>query len=309
MAHIKPLPEILQKIAIDELGEVPARIPQDLDTLRTWIDQQPHLKASDDDQFLIQVLRGSKYSIEKAKQKIDMFYAMKTKYSHLFAMTNVDDEKFRKLHRTGFYAILPTPLHGNGARVVVFTFKFSSKDFNIAEIFQYSVSIVEYLLMNDPYACINGIVCLCDFADATAAHLMQITPTIAKQFANFYEKALPVRVKNFFFINLEKHVQQFLSVILPLLPEKFRNRIILCGENLNELGEKLPKKYLPIEYGGENGSVKKWHIENEKIWDDSREYFKQNSNYGTDESLRIGKALNFNDDLGIGGTFRKLDVD
>lgn len=99
--QIKTLSPELQKIADDELGEVSSRIANDLETLKSWIEQQPHLKSRTDDQFLIQFLRGSKYSLEKAKERIDMFYTMKTKYPELFSLTDDENLRFRELVRLG----------------------------------------------------------------------------------------------------------------------------------------------------------------------------------------------------------------
>lgn len=100
MANIRPLNEELQKSA-NELGEVPSRLAADLAALKEWISQQPHLKANTDDQFLVAFLRGCKYSLERAKEKIDKFYTLKTKFPEMFAITDVDDPKFRELFRMG----------------------------------------------------------------------------------------------------------------------------------------------------------------------------------------------------------------
>lgn len=100
MANIRPLNDDLQKAAA-ELGEVPARLEADLAALKEWIKQQPHLRANTDDQFLVAFLRGCKYSLERAKAKIDKFYTLKTKFPELFSATNVDDPKFRELYRLG----------------------------------------------------------------------------------------------------------------------------------------------------------------------------------------------------------------
>lgn len=102
MVQIKPLPVELQKVANDELGEIPSRIPEDLTTLKLWIQQQPHLHARTDDQFLIQFLRGCKYSLEKAKEKIDHFHALRNKCPDLFGVYDVDDEKLREIILLGY---------------------------------------------------------------------------------------------------------------------------------------------------------------------------------------------------------------
>lgn len=101
MLNIIPLTDNLQKVANLELGEVPERTPEDLQALKLWIQQQPHLKPCTDDQFLIQFLRGSKYSLERAKEKLDLFYTLKSKYAELFTVCDVDNERFQEILQLG----------------------------------------------------------------------------------------------------------------------------------------------------------------------------------------------------------------
>lgn len=98
---VRPLNAQLQAAAIKELNEVPQRVAADIETLRSWIQQQPHLRARDDDQFLLAFLRGCKFSLEKAKSKIDKFYTLRTKYPEFFTINDVDEEKVRELINTG----------------------------------------------------------------------------------------------------------------------------------------------------------------------------------------------------------------
>jgi hypothetical protein len=78
MINIRPLSPELQKKAIKELNEDPARIEKDLEAFKEWIKKSPHLKGRTEDQILIAFLRGCKFSLEKAKQKYDLFYTLKT---------------------------------------------------------------------------------------------------------------------------------------------------------------------------------------------------------------------------------------
>lgn len=98
MLNIVPLSAELQKVAIEELDEVPARIPEDLQALRDWIRKQPHLRARTDDHHLLQFLRGCKFSLEKAKEKIDNFYYLRSKYPEFLLPTDIDATKFRRYH-------------------------------------------------------------------------------------------------------------------------------------------------------------------------------------------------------------------
>lgn len=79
---------------------------------------------------------------------------------------------------------------------------------------------------------------------------------------------------------------------------------------MEDLFEYLPVKYLPREYGGENGCLERLLNEYNLVWDEYREYFKNSAGYGTDEHLRLGESL-WADvaEFGAGGTFRRLEVD
>lgn len=99
--NVRPLPEALQKLAIEDLNEDPKRMESDLAAFKEWIGQQPHLKARTDDQFLIAFLRGCKYSLEKAKTKLENFYTLKEKYPEFLKRRNVMDAKVQKLLKCG----------------------------------------------------------------------------------------------------------------------------------------------------------------------------------------------------------------
>lgn len=100
MAKIRPLSAELRHIAETELNEVEERLPEDLQALRDWLAKQPHLKARQDDQFLVAFLRGCKFSLEKTKSKLDHFFTIKTMMPELFANRQMDERNIT-LCRTG----------------------------------------------------------------------------------------------------------------------------------------------------------------------------------------------------------------
>lgn len=78
MPEIRTLSAGLAKLAADELNEDPETVQSYIDGLRNWINQSPHLRSRTDDQFLVAFLRGCKYSLERAKHKLDLFYTVRT---------------------------------------------------------------------------------------------------------------------------------------------------------------------------------------------------------------------------------------
>lgn len=86
-------------------------------------------------------------------------------------------------------------------------------------------------------------------------------------------------------------------------------QLFVHGNKMESMTKQIPLKYLPKEYGGENGSIAEIIEEWDKKLDEYRDYFRKMAEYGTDEKLRPGKAIDFNSMFGIDGSFRKLDVD
>ncbi|XP_065368348.1 clavesin-2-like [Calliphora vicina] len=311
MARIKPLPVELQKVAETELGEKPNRIPSDLQALRTWIEQQPHLNARLEEQFLIQYLRGCKYSLEKSKQKIDLFFTLKSKFPDFFNATNVQESRFRKMYNYGLCGPLPRPLKDNEARILFIKFDGDVAkglvDFD--ELYRVTNALHEIIIMDDPYACINGIIYIFDLNNITLNMAAKYTPTFLRKLVQFYEKSLPLRIKGIHFINAPSFIHSVLSIVLPMLTEKLRQRISVNGQNYESLYKIIPKQYLPCHLGGENGSMEEIFKDLDQKWLEYENYFKENANYGTNEQLRPGKPLDFDSMFGLGGSFRKLDVD
>lgn len=84
MVNIRPISEELALKAEKELFEKPEKIQEDVDALRAWVEKTPYLKARTDDQTLVNILRACKYSLEKAKAKIDTYYTVRSAFSEVF---------------------------------------------------------------------------------------------------------------------------------------------------------------------------------------------------------------------------------
>lgn len=101
MVNIREISPELQKKAETELNEVSSRIEEDIQTLRTWIGKQSHLRARTDDQFLITFLRGSKYSLERAKEKLDLYFTVRELMPEMFQNRDPADPTTLEIIRLG----------------------------------------------------------------------------------------------------------------------------------------------------------------------------------------------------------------
>lgn len=102
MPEVRTLPIELAELAVKELNEKPERICSDIDALRNWLNQSPHLKSRTDDQFLIAFLRGCKFSLEKAKVKLDLFYTVRTHAPELIRNRDPMNEHVIGMIRLGY---------------------------------------------------------------------------------------------------------------------------------------------------------------------------------------------------------------
>jgi hypothetical protein len=73
--------------------------------------------------------------------------------------------------------------------------------------------------------------------------------------------------------------------------------------------EHVPQKLLPVELGGKNGTIE----ENIRIWEEklvaNRAFFKEQDQYGVDETKRQMTHKEPSQDAGIQGSFRTLSID
>ncbi|EDV38963.1 uncharacterized protein Dana_GF25066, isoform A [Drosophila ananassae] len=308
--QIRPLTPELQKAAVEQLKEDPDRLEADLQAFKAWIEQQPHLNPRMDDQFLVAFLRGCKFSLERAKSKLDKFYTLRTKYPDYFQVTSTTEGKFREIHKTGSILFLPTPLNGNGPRIIIWRMGLCPADkYHVLECMRVALAMQEITIMEDDYANVHGLIFIMDLKDATAGHMFQMTPSMAKKFSVFSEEGLPLRPKAQHFINTITGFEQVFNMFKPMMSKKMQERLFVHGNKMGLLTDQVPLKYLPQEYGGENGSAPDLVAAWEKKFDEYTEFFNSSSEYGTDESLRPGKPIDFEGLFGSEGSFRKLNVD
>lgn len=97
--------------------------------------------------------------------------------------------------------------------------------YSLEKSFQVVNAFYELLLLDDPYACINGVVIIYDLKNVTTNYLLKYTPSFLKKMNTFYEKALPLRFKGFYYINTPSFFQNVFNIAYPLLSDKIKKRV------------------------------------------------------------------------------------
>ena len=85
----------LVTMAKEIINEDPRNRETDLKAIKEWIKKQPHLSKyiRQDDDFLLWFLRGTKFSLEKAKEKIENWNTIRSMCPEFFTQWDPEEKK------------------------------------------------------------------------------------------------------------------------------------------------------------------------------------------------------------------------
>lgn len=222
---LRPLNSKLQKVAEQELSEVPSRVESDIEVLRDWIVKQPHLNARTTDQFLVAFLRGCKFSLEKAKQKIDLYYTMRALTPELFTSREVN-AKILEIFRVGCLLRLSQPMEEDGPRIYISRYgNYDPKKYKIADFMKLSFMMSDIQILEDDNAMVKGFIEIVDMSNITFGHLLQFDPNLTKKVSILGEQAMPFRIKGIHFINVPSEANTVINLGKKLLSDKMKQRV------------------------------------------------------------------------------------
>ncbi|XP_076029000.1 retinol-binding protein pinta-like isoform X1 [Oratosquilla oratoria] len=301
-------PELLDQ-ACRELGESPSRRQDDIEAIRQWLLKQPHITARLDDWTILRFLRGCKFSLERTKEKLDMFYTCRTAVPEWFKNRDPLDPKTKQILDLGVF--LPLPNYDNlGRRVVIIrSGRSNPKLQSIDEVFKATHLISDLMLEEDEQQTVAGFVQILDLADVTAAHGLQMSPALVKKAMTVWQDCYPTRPKGINYINTPPGFETIFNLFKSFMKEKMKKRVHVHGSDLESLYKQVPRDILPIEYGGTNGSVDDITRYWAKKVEDKRDWLLNDEKFCVNESKRLGKPKTSSDLFGLEGTFRKLEVD
>ncbi|KAL0267299.1 UNVERIFIED_CONTAM: hypothetical protein PYX00_009611 [Menopon gallinae] len=307
MTLVQPTPEQQIKIR-NELNENVDTRAQDLQTIKEWLELQPHLPKTFDDGRLMTFLRGCKFSIEKTKRKLDMYFTMRTAIPEFFSNRDPFAPTVQEIMKN----IQMPPLPGltpEGRRVSVM--RGVDKDIptpNVAEMMKIVFMLGDIRLLEETVG-VAGDVYIFDASVATPTHFAKFTPTLIKKFLVCAQEAYPVKLKEVHVVNVSPLVDTIVNFVKPFIKEKIRNRIFIHTDGFESLYKYVPKEMLPEEFGGLAGPIAEINEQWLRKLETYKDWFLEQENVKADESKRPGKPKTHDDLFGVEGSFRKLVID
>lgn len=299
--------EEMSRMIREELNENVATRDKDLEIIKEWLSKQPHLPQYDDDRRLMTFLRGCKFSLEKCKRKLDMYFTMRAAVPEFFSNRDVTRPELQEILKQ--VQIPPLPgLTKNGRRVIVM--RGVDKEMptpNVPELMKLILMIGDIRLKEELVG-VAGDVYILDASVATPSHFAKFTPALVKKFLICVQEAYPVKLKEVHVVNVSPLVDTIVNFVKPFLKEKIRNRIFMHSD-LKTLHEYVHREMLPAEYGGDAGPIQSIHECWIKKLEEYGPWFKEQESVKTNEALRPGKPKTQDDLFGLDGSFRQLEID
>nr|XP_045595426.1 alpha-tocopherol transfer protein-like isoform X8 [Procambarus clarkii] len=307
--YVCTLSKELQQRAKEEINEDPARRAADIEHIRDWLKHQPHIRARTDDWTILRFLRGCKFSLQRTKEKLDMFYTCKSLCPEWYKNRDPQDKKMRAILELG--PCLPLLGYDKEGRRVVLTRwgRYDPSKAPVSDLMRATLAVIEVWMEEDEQASVTAMVTIEDCRSLGFSHIAVLKPAFVKKAAMVLQEGYPMRPKGLNYINTPAAFDTVFNIFKSFMKEKMKKRVHLHGNDLESLHRQVPKEVLPVEYGGTNGTVE----EITKYWlervDARRDWLLEDEKYGVDESKRPGKAKTSADLFGIEGSFRKLTVD
>ncbi|XP_073847338.1 alpha-tocopherol transfer protein-like [Musca autumnalis] len=308
MMLVQPTPE--QRVSIrEELREPENKeeIERDIKLIREWLDTQPHLPKDMDDVRLTTFLRGCKFSLEKVKKKLDMYYTMRNAIPEFFADRDIAREELNIVLDYAQIVTLPG-LTPNGRRMTFI--RGVDCDFQASQVndaMKVTLMLGDIRLAEENVG-IAGDIFILDAAVATASHFAKFSPTVIKKFLICVQEAYPVKVKEVHVFNTSPLVDTIFKFVKPFVKEKLISRVHFHPD-LESLYKSVPKDLLPEEYGGKAGKIEDLISQWKAKLAEYTPWFKEQESKKANESLRPGSPKTSDDLFGMEGTFRQLNID
>ncbi|KAJ2953519.1 hypothetical protein O0L34_g1122 [Tuta absoluta] len=308
---VRQLSPGLAKIAKKELNENPNTLADDLRMLKEWIAKQPHLRARTDDQWLVAILRGCKFSLERVKKKLDLYYTLRTTAPDMTLRIKPTDPKFLDFIRLGTVVILPKSSDLQPRFIVLRPGAYNPSTHNIAEVICVLYYLVQILIVEDDTACVLGTKIITDYQGVTFGHITQANPTLIRKMIVITQDSMPVRLKGSHHVNVPGSLDTIFALVKSMLNAKAKERLKI-HKTYEDLLNHIPKEIAPKEYGGTGNSIAEINEYWVKKVQEYRSWMAYEETLGTDEYKRPGPAKTSEQMFGVSGvqgSFRKLDID
>ncbi|XP_072382316.1 alpha-tocopherol transfer protein-like [Diabrotica undecimpunctata] len=293
-------------LMLSHFGKTNKDLEEDVKLIKEWLKTQPHLPEIPSDHVIASFIWTNKFSLEKTKQKIDLYYTTRSTMPNIYQFANPKTEFMKRAEESSYLFVFPKMVDDR-YRVVFMKIKDSiPNDFDVYGWLAQALNIMDVTFREKDNLILSLIVVI-DQKNFKMEHLLRLTPTVMRDTLVIIEKLLNSRIKEFHLFNSPAFVDLLLKLCKQFLKPKLYERIRV-HKSTDTLLDYIPAEVLPNDYGGKEKSIE----ELQKGWNaklnEYQEVFDQRDVLKVNESLRP-TPLEDTETYGVQGTFKNLCVD
>jgi hypothetical protein len=200
--------------------------------------------------FLIRFVRGKKYDVEAAHETVRKYYTLRKKNPKIFRIAYPSYEPVKELLEKN--AVMKLKHNdADGRAIITWNFpKWDPEKHSFDHITAALVLVLEELLLFNVDVQINGIVMIANDDTLSLSHVKQFSPGRIKSVLQIMQGSFPLRLKQVNVIKEPSLFEMVFSMMKPFMTAKFKERLVLNGQNLEKFHELFPPENLPEDYGG-----------------------------------------------------------
>ncbi|CAF1561773.1 unnamed protein product [Adineta ricciae] len=244
--------------------------------LRKWLrEQQPILNSLDTDEFLLRFLRVTDFRIAHAKERLIRFWQYRTENLQWF--TNRDLLKSPLMCEIGqlVYCLqLPKATKDKHLIFLMRMGRYNPTQYTFDDVTRYAFAVAD-ILNSQPAAQLYGFIILLDFTSIRLKHISQFTLDRIRRYIDCWEKMYPIHVRQIHVYNYPTCLSPLFHFLRMFYRGEFHDRIYFHSRSSDDSMRKSLHMYidpslLPVEYGGQLGSVESEMNQSFRQWTQER---------------------------------------
>ncbi|KAG5673906.1 hypothetical protein PVAND_003907 [Polypedilum vanderplanki] len=254
-------PELLA-IAEKELRETSEIRKKGIAELRDLLKKNPDLNFSDDEDYLVIILRVCHWYPESAIKLLRQIAEFRRDNEKLLKDLMPEQEKIPFIEG-GVVNVLTNKDHKNRRVLIVNSGKLWDPSVVSTDSMFRMFYLIHIMAQLEKSTQICGCIVIYDFDGLGMKQIKAMTPSSVQRLLTFIQVAMPLRLKEVHFVKQPFIFNMVWSLMKPFIKEKLKNRMYFHGSNMKELHKFVPPEYLPKNYGGTmpeiNYSGKEWY--------------------------------------------------
>ncbi|KRT84721.1 CRAL-TRIO domain containing protein, partial [Oryctes borbonicus] len=220
---LRPPNEEQRSVIRQALREDESRLISNVKLLENWITYQKHLPQNYDKRLLYAYTRGCKHDMEKAKKKIELFFAIKSTQHDLYADRKIS--VLGDLNPMNFAMIVTLPEYTpEGYRVTVLKITNSDLDvYDQKKLIRFGLLVGDFRAHFDNL--VGGEILIFDQGEMTAALISKSVTNTLKRPVQIMQDVYPSLIKQVHILTDRIFIERMFNVVKYFIKEKLRNRI------------------------------------------------------------------------------------